>query len=201
MASVKTFIERRLKLKVNEQKSKVAKSRERSFLSLTLSRLKGGEVGVFVANEALQSCETELKALTPRNWGRSVDDCIRSVNVFLRGWLGYFAICHSSQRARLGRIDEHVRRRLRALILKHWKRKRHIINQLVQLGVPASLARVDVNSRRRSWWSLSNVRGVCRGLTNAYFERRGLFALHANWRHDHKRLWDIGPKQLALQVG
>ena len=90
---------------------------------------------------------------------------------------------------------------IRALILKQWKRKRHIVNRLVHMGVPAPLARVDVNARRRSWWSPSEVRAVCRGLTNEYFERRGLFALHAHWRHDHERIWDIGPKQLALPTG
>jgi hypothetical protein len=123
------------------------------------------------------------------------------VNVFLRGWLGYFAICDEKQRAHLGRIDGHLRRRLRALILKQWKRKRHIVSRLVQMGVPAPLARVDVNARRRSWWALSKVRAVCRGLNNEHFERRGLFELHAHWRRDHERIWDIGPKQLALLKG
>jgi hypothetical protein len=201
MASVKAFIEKRLKLKVNAEKSTVAKPEARKFLSLKLWRLKSGKVYVLVADDALRRLEKELKALTPRNWGQSVDDCIRRVNVYLRGWLGYFAICDEKHLARLGRIDGHVRRRLRALILKQWKRKRHIVNRLMHMGVPASLARVDVNARRRSWWSLSEVRAVCRGLTNEYFERRGLFALHAHWRLDHERIWDIGPQQLALPTG
>lgn len=200
MASLKAFIEKRLKLKVNAEKSKVAKPRDRTFLSLTLKR-QSGRVHVLVTDAALQRLESELKALTPRNWGQSVDDCIRRVNLYLRGWLGYFAVCDEKQHGRLRRVDEHLRRRLRALILKQWKRKRHIVNRLVQMGVPAPLARVDINARRRSWWSLSLVRAVCRGLTNEYFERRGLYGLHAHWRHDHERIWDIGPKQLALLEG
>jgi group II intron reverse transcriptase/maturase len=201
MTSVKSFIEKRLKLKVNAEKSKVAKPESRTFLSLKLWRLKNGQVYVLVADNALRRLEQQLKALTPRNWGQSVDDCIRRVNVFLRGWLGYFAVCDEKHLARLERIDGHLRRRLRALILKQWKRKRHIVNRLMHLGVPAALARVDVNARRRSWWSLSQVRAVCRGLTNESFARRGLFALHANWRPNHERIWDIGPKQLALLEG
>jgi len=200
MVSLKAFIEKRLKLKVNVEKSKVAKPRDRTFLSLTLRR-QSGRVDVLVADSALQRLESELKALTPRNWGQSVDDCIRRVNLYLRGWLGYFAICTEKHHGRLRRVDEHLRRRLRALILKQWKRKRHIVTRLVQMGVPAPLARVDVNARRRTWWALSRARAVCRGLTNEYFERRGLYGLHAHWRHDHERIWDIGPKQLTLPKG
>jgi group II intron reverse transcriptase/maturase len=169
MASLKSFIERRLKLKVNSEKSKVARPEERKFLSLQLFRLKTkAEVRIRIAETALRRLESELKALTPRNWGQSVDVCIRRVNALLRGWLGYFAICNQN-RSVFERIDGHLRRRLRAMILKQWKRKRHIVNRLIRLGVPAPLARVDINVYRRSWWALSSVRAVCRGLTNEYF--------------------------------
>jgi hypothetical protein len=202
MASLKSFIEKRLKLKVNSGKSSVAKPHERKFLSLKLQRLKStGNVRITVADAALRKLEAELKALTPRNWGQSIDDCIRRVNVLLRGWLGYFAICDESHRATLGRIDGHLRRRLRAMILKQWKRKRYIVNRLICLGVPSQLARVDVHSRRRTWWALSIVRAVSRGLTNAYFARRGLIALRDDWQKHHERIWNIGPEQLALQMG
>jgi hypothetical protein len=167
MASLKSFIERRLK--VNSEKSKVARPEERKFLSLQLFRLKTkAEVRIRIAETALRRLESELKALTPRNWGQSVDVCIRRVNALLRGWLGYFAICNQN-RSVFERIDGHLRRRLRAMILKQWKRKRHIVNRLIRLGVPAPLARVDINVYRRSWWALSSVRAVCRGLTNEYF--------------------------------
>jgi hypothetical protein len=99
------------------------------------------------------------------------------------------------------RVDGHLRRRLRALILKQWKRKRHIVNRLKQMGVPAPLAHVDVNARRRSWWSLSKVRAVCRGLDNEYFEQRGLYGLYAHWHADHERIWDIGLPPPARQRG
>jgi hypothetical protein len=90
---------------------------------------------------------------------------------------------------------------LRAIVLKHWKRKRHIITHLIRLGVPARLARIDVYARRRSWWALSAVRAVGRGLTNGFFAKRGLYSLHEHWRPIHERIWDIGPTQLQLQVG
>jgi group II intron reverse transcriptase/maturase len=201
MVSLKNFIQKRLKLKVNSTKSSVSKPHQCSFLSLKLHRLKTGEVRVLVADKALQRVEVELKSLTPRNWGQSFDDCVQRVNAFLRGWLGYFAICDEKQHARLGRIDGHLRRRLRAMLLKQWKRKRHIINQLQRLGVPSPLSRVDIHSRRKSWWALSTARAVCRGLTNEYLAQRGLYGLHEHWRHNHERIWNIGPKQLTLQLG
>lgn len=201
MASLTSFIEKRLRLKVNAEKSKVARPQERTFLGFRLWRLKSGKVYVLVADNALQRFRAELKALTPRNWGQSLDDCIRRLNVYMRGWLAYFAICDEKQHAHLGRIDGHTRRRLRAILLKQWKRKRHIVNRLIGLGVPVPIARVDVYAGRRSWWALSEKRAVQRGLTNEYFERRGLFELHAHWRNHHDRIWRNGLTQLALQEG
>lgn len=201
MASLESFIEKRLRLKVNQEKSKVAKPQTRTFLGLTLHRLKSGPVRVLVADSSWERIRQRLKALTPRNWGQSVDDCIQHVNVFLRGWLGYFAICDEKHHPRMDRVDGHLRRRLRALLLKQWKRKRHIVNRLKQMGVPAPLTHVDVHARRRSWWALSKVRAVCRGLNNEYFERRGLYALHAHWRGNHERIWDIGLPPRVRQGG
>jgi RNA-directed DNA polymerase len=123
------------------------------------------------------------------------------VNVYLRGWLGYFAICDKKQLAGLGRIDGHLRRRLRAILLWEWKRKRHIVRQLVGLGAPRPLARVDINVGRRSWWALSDKRAVYRGLTNPYFDRRGLYTLHAHWQDHHERIWNIGPEPPKSQTG
>lgn len=199
MDSLKAFIEKRLRLKVNADKSKVARPQERTFLGFKLWRLGSGKVYVLVSEPSLQRMHAELRELTPRNWGQSVDGCIQRVNALLRGWLGYFAMCDEKQHAHLGRIDGHVRRRLRALVLKHWKRKRHIVARLIGLGVPKPLARIDIYARRKSWWALSETRAVNRGLTNEYFERRGLYSLHAHWSQCHDRIWVIGPKQLLLQ--
>jgi group II intron reverse transcriptase/maturase len=201
MASLKHFIEKRLKLKVNAEKSKVAKPQDCKFLGLTLHKLKTGQVRVLVADKSVQKLEQELKARTPRNWGQSLDVCIRHVSVLLRGWLGYFGICDEKHLARLGRIDGHLRRRLRAIVLRQWKRKRYMVTRLSHMGVPVRLARVDIYVKRRSWWALSEARAVNRGLTNEYFDRRGLFSLRDNWRKHHERIWDIGPEQLLLLKG
>jgi RNA-directed DNA polymerase len=201
MAGLTRFIEKRLKLKVNAEKSKVAKSNQCSFLSLKLWLKADGKAYVLIADKALQQVNDELKALTPRNWGQSFDECIQRVNVYLRGWLGYFAICDAKHTAPLGRIDSHLRRRLRAILLRQWKRKWMMIRQLVALGVPPLLARIDLYAKKASLWALTQRRAVCRGLTNEYLERRGLFSLRKHWDQNHARIWNIGPQQLSLLQG
>ena len=100
----------------------MAEPHECSFLSLKLSKRRAtGSVQVLIADKTIQRVYDQLKALTPRNWGQSLEDSIRGVNVYLRGWLGYFAVCATT--AVLKAIDGHLRRRLRAIILKQWKRK------------------------------------------------------------------------------
>jgi RNA-directed DNA polymerase len=201
MESVKAFLEKRLRLKVNAEKSRVAKPEDRTFLSFKLWRLKSGMVYVLAGDAALGRLRKTLKELTPRNWGRSVMACIQRVNSLLRGWLGYFGICDEKQHAHLGRIDAHIRRRMRALVLRHWKRKRLIVRHLMHLGVPEPLARGSVHARRRSWWALSDTKAVRQGLNNEFFERCGLFSLHTYWRQTHERIWNIGPRPVLSAEG
>jgi group II intron reverse transcriptase/maturase len=201
MASLTGFLETRMKLKVNRDKSAVARPRDRSFLSMTLMRLKSGEVRVLISKAAWESLRAKLRELSPRNWGSSLDACIQQVNQYMRGWLGYFGMCDRKQLPTLGREDAHLRRRLRALQLKQWKKKRLILQHLIRLGTPPAIARIDVYARQRSWWALSEIRAVCRALTNAYFELRGLFSLGLNWPKVNERIWTIGPKRRKPQTG
>src|SRR6478736_5422068 len=70
-----------------------------SFIEKRLKQKSTGTVRVTLADNAVRRLEAELNALTPRNWGQSIDDCIRRVNAFLRGWLGYFAVCNENRTA------------------------------------------------------------------------------------------------------
>lgn len=197
MASLTDFIERKMKLRVNQEKSEVARPRERQFLGLTLRKLKSGEVRMVVSQDAIKSLRAKLKEMTPRNWGASLDSCILAVNRYMRGWLGYFGIAGKEY---LGHEDAHLRRRLRAIQLKHWKKKQLIVRHLTVLGSPPAIAR-DVYGRHRSWWAMSAVRGVTWALRNSYYAKRGLYDLKANWEQNHERIWNIGPGQLALPMG
>ena len=71
-----------------------------------------------------------VRQLTPRNWGSSLNGCIARINAWLVGWQGFFGIASASEMQMMRKIDAHIRRRLRAIILRHWKRKRTIARHL-----------------------------------------------------------------------
>ena len=136
MASLTEFIEGRLRLKVNEAKSAVARPEDRHFLGFRL-RLdpQTGVVEVLLSERTKRNAMERVRQLTPRNWGSSLDDCIARINAWVRGWHGFFGIASVTEMQMMRKIDAHIRRRLRAIILRHWKRRRTIAKRLVALGV------------------------------------------------------------------
>jgi hypothetical protein len=197
MASIKSFIERRLRLKVNETKSAVARPEERHFLGFRLRREPlDGSVEVLLSTRSKERIDTKIRELTPRNWGNSVDTCIKQVNVYLLGWVGFFGICTEGIERTLHALDAHIRRRLRALQLKHWKRKKTIAKKLIGLGIKAKTAWGTVYGRRKSLWALSHTSAVDRALRNSHWDARGLVSLRRRWRTMRERI--DAPAQLSL---
>ncbi|KYF62489.1 group II intron reverse transcriptase/maturase [Sorangium cellulosum] len=200
MASVVRFIESRLRLKVNATKSAVARPEERHFVGFSLRREpEDGSVEVRLSRRSKTRIDEKVRELVPRNWGRSLRDCILQLNAYLLGWIGFFWICTEAAVRMLSNLDAHIRRRLRALLLKQWKRKRTIARRLIRLGVKPKTA-WKVYEGHRSWWALSHSSPVDRGLRNAYFAERGLVSLAAKWRELQGRAI-IAPVQLALPLG
>jgi group II intron reverse transcriptase/maturase len=183
MESITRFIEKRLRLKVNQAKSAVAKPQERHFLGFTLNRDdETGEVEVKLSERTKKRIAEKIAELTPRNWGQSLKDCIKRLNSYLQGWFGFFRICTKSETKLLGNYDAHIRRRLRAIKLKQWKRKRTIVKALITLGVNTRLAWKTIYQGKRSLWKLSHTPAVDRGLRNAYFAELGLKSLLNMWQ-------------------
>ena len=77
----------------------------------------------------------KIRQLTPRLWGRSLQGCILRINAWLRGWHQYFRIVSPGEQFVLRALDAHIRRRLRAILLHHWKRRPTIVRNLIALGV------------------------------------------------------------------
>jgi len=202
MASITRFIERRLRLSVNAGKSAVARPEERHFLGFRLRREPmDGSTEVLLSKRSLNRIKETIKAKTPRTWGQSLDACIEALNLYLRGWIGFFGICTAAEERTLHALDAHIRRRLRAIILRHWKRRRTMIRRLVRLGVSRETARRNIHKGRRSWWALSHTPAVDHGLRNAYFAARGLQSLELRWNELHGRATTvIGPVQLTLAL-
>jgi RNA-directed DNA polymerase len=199
MASVKQFIEKRLRLKVNEKKSAVARPEERHFLGFRLRcDPLDGSVQVMLSKRTIKRFGEKLRELTPRNFGNSLDACILELNKYLRGWFGFFRICTNGATS-FKILDGHTRRRLRALQLCQWKRKRTIVRRLIAMGTRAPSAWKGVYSGRKSWWALSRSPVVERALRSPYWEARGLTSLAALWTRKQHDI--IAPGQLLLAFG
>jgi group II intron reverse transcriptase/maturase len=198
MASVVQFIERRLRLKVNVAKSAVARPEERHFLGFSLRKRPLG-VGVFLSVRSTERISEKIRELTPRNWGSSLRACILQINAYVHGWLGFFGICTAGNEGTLQTLDAHIRRRLRAIQLKHWKRKRTIARKLIGLGVSKTTAWRGTYGGRKSIWALSHSPAVERGLRNAFFAKRGLVSLAEQWRKNARYI--VAPEQLHLVLG
>jgi len=169
MASIVRFIERRLRLKVNAEKSAVSRPEKRHFVGFSL-RCKpwDGGVEVSLSERSRRRIDEKIRELTPRRWGQSLRDCILHVNEYLLGWMGFFRIITRDGHDPLRALDAHIRRRLRAIAIRHWRRRRSGSWRPLKPG-------------RRSWWFLSNTSRVTRELSNARFTERGLVSLETEW--------------------
>jgi RNA-directed DNA polymerase len=183
MESISRFIEKRLRLKVNQNKSAVARPEGRHFLGFRLKQKpENGEVEVLLSKRSKDRIEEKIRQLTPRNWGKSLEDCIKRLNLYLRGWIGFFWICSATVTNTLSKLDAHIRRRLRAIKLKDWKYKRHTARNLIRLGVKPKTAWRGIYKGNKSLWALSHCPTVERGLRNAYFAKRGLVSILERWK-------------------
>jgi RNA-directed DNA polymerase len=196
MASVVQFIERQLRLKVNQAKSAVARPEERHFVGFSLRRNpEDGSIEVFLSKRSKERIDTRIRELTPRAWGQSLRDCIASLNAYLCGWLNFFGTsCTDAVVRTLHNLDAHIRRRLRAVLLRQWKRRRFIVRRLVRMGARASTAWRVVYEGRKALWALSHCGPVDRTLDKRYFVKRGLFSLEHHYREMHRV---VAPVQLT----
>jgi hypothetical protein len=126
--------------------------------------------------------------------------CIEELNVYLVGWLGFFAICTAGVQRTLETVDAHIRRRLRAIKLTHWKTKRTIARKLIRLGVNRKTAWHRTYQGRQSRWAMSHNGAVDRGLCNSYFEAQGLVSLSLRWKSLAKYIGAPG-EQMMLALG
>ena len=192
MAAVVRFIEGRLRLKVNTAKSAVARPSERHFVGFSLWRKK--YVAVRLSQRSRDRVDGRIRELTPRNWGGKLERCIQRLNQYLRGWVGFFGVsCTKDVIQNLRVLDGHVRRRLRALLLRQWKRKRSIARRLIRLGVSQRTAWGTVYNGHRSLWALSHTPAVERALGIEYFRTRGLICLEEVFRDIKRKV--IAPLQ------
>jgi len=172
--SIKQFLAKKLKLKINEQKSAVALVKERKFLGFRI-QLDGR---ISMAPETIQRAKDKIRRLTWRSRGKSFNVVIAQLNEYFRGWLGYYYL--ASRPSVWREFDSWVRRKLRCYKLKQKKRGRTIAKYLMSLGIAEIEAR-RLGASGKGWWRLSRTRALHRALDNAWFKGQGLICLEDKW--------------------
>ncbi len=171
MAHVRKLLTK-LRLRVNESKSRVVRASRQSLLGYSFWYLRG-EVRLRAAKKSLVRMKDRVRRITRRACGRSIEQVIGQLNSYLRGWRNYFALAQTGGLFRA--LDGWIRRRLRALQLGHWKRARPTIRALRALGATSELAWKIARNTRRYWWNSAKL--VHHLLTNRYFDQQGLVRL------------------------
>ncbi|HEU0007929.1 MAG TPA: group II intron reverse transcriptase/maturase [Terriglobia bacterium] len=172
MESVTRFITQKLKLKVNEAKSAVARPQERKFLGFSFSA--GPEVKRVIAPKALDRFKQRIREITRRAKGVSIETTMEELAPYMRGWRSYFGFCETPEV--LISLTRWVRLRLRAALWRQWKTPRRRRAALLELGVRPRLASNTAGSGRGPWY-LAKAKALSVGLSNAYFKSLGLPSL------------------------
>jgi len=169
LKSVKQYLEKKLKLKVNPKKSKVERATRAKFLGFSFWKRKG-EVFIRLANRTKERFVEKIRRLTKRTRSGKMEDIVSEVNRYTRGWIGYFRLA-TTPSVYLG-LDEWIRRRLRQIQWKRWKRGTTRYRELVKLGVPRERAALGAGGT--SPWRMSHSPIIHEALNNAYWRSTGL---------------------------
>jgi len=171
MASVTRFLERRLKLKVNEAKSAVDRPWKRTFLGFTLKEAPGFPRAV--SPQALRRFKERLRQVTGRHRGVTLKRMIAELNPILRGWAGYFGFSEGHE---LDTLNGWIRRRLRCIVWVQWKTRRRRFQELRRAGVSEKTVYAAIMSCKGPW-RIAASEALHRALRNRTFAQRGLFTM------------------------
>jgi RNA-directed DNA polymerase len=171
MESIKRFITQKLKLKVNEAKSAVARPQERKFLGFSFSA--GPDIKRTIAPKSLERFKQRIREITRRAKGVSIKTTMEELATYMRGWRGYFGFCETPEV--LVALTRWVRLRLRAALWRQWKTPRRRRTALIALGVLGELR--NMAGSGHGPWHLARSKALSVGLSNAYFKSLGLPSL------------------------
>ena len=161
----------KLHLRVNEKKTAVGSIFGRKFLGYCLRRWSGDTVKLAVATKALHTFKQRIRGLTRRNGGRGMVQIAQQLRVYLPGWEAYFRLAQTPKT--FGELDSWIRRRLRAIQLKFWKRGTRMYSGLRALGATNEVA-AKIAAGGRHWWRASRSKLLHLLLTVDYFDSLGV---------------------------
>jgi RNA-directed DNA polymerase len=169
MESITRFITQRLKLKVNSEKSAVARPQERKFLGFSFTGQ--AEPKRRIAPKAVKRFKERVREITRRKKGKGMEERLEELKRYLTGWRGYFSFCQTP--SVLKELDSWVRRRIRCIFWIHWKTGRRRFEELHRRGVERQLAANTAGSNHGPW-RMSISKAVHAALSNAFFDSLGL---------------------------
>jgi len=177
MGSLKCFLERTLKLRINEEKSRVVPTNQAVFLGFTFRGTK-----IYWSEKAFREFKRRVKELTGRSWFVSMDYRYKKLAEYLRGWMNYFGI--SEYYRPIPEIDSWLRRRLRMCYFKRWRWARTKVRELRKLGTSLHVA-ISVAISRKGPWHLSRTLATQTGMTNKWLKDQGLLSVKELWVNIH----------------
>jgi RNA-directed DNA polymerase len=176
MNSITNFIEVKLKLKVNREKSAVDRPWKRKFLGFSFTFHKKPKVRL--SKESIKRLKSKIRDLTSRSRPLPMEIRIERLNQYLTGWCGYFALADTPSKFK--EFDEWIRRRLRMIEWKQWKTPKTRVRKLKGLGVPPNKAYEWGNSRKQ-YWRIAGSPILHKTLSNSYWSNRGLKSLYQRY--------------------
>jgi RNA-directed DNA polymerase len=176
--SITVFIENKLKLKVNEEKSAVDRPWKRKFLGFSFTWNQDPKVRI--APQAMKKVKAKIREITSRKKALSMEQRIRELNQYLTGWCGYFALAETP--SIFQGLDEWIRRRLRMCLWKQWKKPKTKVKRLVSLGVPKEKA-FEWGNTRKGYWRIACSPILHRSLDNQYWKSNGLKKVTDRYNH------------------
>ncbi|MDD4893614.1 MAG: reverse transcriptase domain-containing protein, partial [Candidatus Rickettsiella isopodorum] len=170
MNSIRNFIVNKLKLKVNESKSAVARPQERKFLGFSFT---GGKVPNRrkIADQSLEKFKNKIRKITNRNYSISLESRIKALKNYINGWKAYFGFCETQSVLR--DLDSWIRRRLRCVLWKQWKIYSKRKHELIKRGITAENAHAAAWSSKGPW-NIAHTPVVRIALPNKFFDSIGL---------------------------
>ena len=177
LASVSCYLERKLKVKVNQAKSKVSYAKESSVLGFKIHGKK-----LKTLDRKVQNFKRRLKRITRRCPGISIGARIHRLKEFIQGWMAHYG-CGLKYNDAV-ELDGWIRRRLRMCYWKQWRRPRRRIRELIKLGV-STRAAIRLGLSRKSYWRLAKTLATNCGLSDAHFEKIGLISIRTLWCKIH----------------
>jgi group II intron reverse transcriptase/maturase len=170
MESISRFIEKKLRLKVNREKSDINLPWKSKYLGLCVTNSRENPK-IRIHWKSIKRFKERVREITSRRRGRSMYQVISELKEFMNGWWNYFGITESFNRLRP--LSHWIRRRLRAIIWKHWKNRRTRVGELLKRGVSRDFA-VTTGCARKGPWRMSKVKWVHFALPDSYFTSHGL---------------------------